>query len=42
VCSKVQQKDKFFVPKFDNLSKHTGKKEKVVKFSVQPSKFLTC
>jgi hypothetical protein len=39
VCSKVQHKDRFFVPKFDNLSKHVNKKkEKVIKFSVQPSK----
>jgi hypothetical protein len=42
VCSKVQHKDKLFVPKFDNLSKHTGKKEIVVKFSIQPSKLLAC
>jgi phage-related protein len=40
VCSKVQHKDRLFVLKFDNLSKHASKKkEKVIKFSVQPGKF---
>lgn len=40
VCSKFEYKDKLFVPKLNNLSKHISKrKAKVVKLDIQTLKF---
>jgi hypothetical protein len=41
MCSKFEYKDKLFVPKLDNLSKHISKrKAKVAKLDIQTWKFL--
>jgi len=40
VCSKFEYKDKLFVPKLDNLSKHISKrKAKATKLDIQTWKF---
>jgi len=40
VCSKFEYKDKLFVPKLDNLSKHINKrKAKATKLDIQTWKF---
>jgi hypothetical protein len=41
VCSKVECKDKFFFPEFDNLSNHANKrKTKVARLGVQMKKLI--